>query len=249
MRIPATKPRHRRKPACDCPTDGSSAPLPLPYARYHCLSLPRPEFETLGLEPWESSLRGPSDTPSAPTEETASGAGAGMTTAAAANAAAARAAAAVAAVVAGDSKTEQGAPGDPVEERLHLIRLTDSLSRGMWPTYARLACALNLLALRAMHSQLCGSLASLIWREDYRARAPLASRVCGAVPFHPAGEGGVALGSELKTVENGEARGGGGGGGGEGAFPSSATFYSAFLHPLYVWAQCLDRQFYAQVRE
>ncbi|CAN0556681.1 unnamed protein product, partial [Ectocarpus sp. 12 AP-2014] len=34
--------------------------------------------------------------------------------------------------------------------------------------------------------------------------------------------------------------------GGAGGGPPSSTFYSAFLHPLYVWAQCLDRQFYAQ---
>lgn len=191
-------------------------------------------------------MTGTSGTPADPTEETArTTSKAGMTTAEAAAAAASRAAAAVAAVVAGDSRTE-GTLEDPVEERLHLVRLTNSLSRGMWPTYARLACALNLLALRAMHSQLCGSLAGLIWCEDYRARSPLASRVCGAVPFHPAGEGGVALGSEIKAAEKGS-RGSGGGGGGEGAFPASSTFYSAFLHPLYVWAQCLDRQFYAQV--
>lgn len=214
-------------------------------------SLPRPEFETLGLEPWESSLRGRptlpkqhkgkpseiSNTSDAHMEETSRNSQRMVAAAAAAT---------------GESKTEEEPlEEDPSEERLHLVRLTDSLSRGMWPTYARLACTLNLLALRAMHAQLCGSLATLIWREDYRARAPLAARVCGAVPFHPAGEGGVALGSELKAGEYGGLGGGGGGGnaggGDEVASPSSSTFYSAFLHPLYVWAQCLDRQFYAQV--
>ncbi|CAM9750174.1 unnamed protein product, partial [Laminaria digitata] len=140
-------------------------------------------------------------------------------------------------------------PG-PAEERDHLVRLTDSLSRGVWPTYARLACALNLLALRAMHAQLCDFLASLIWRPDYRARAPLAARVCGAVPFHPAGAGGQALGSTEQdfladSAKTGR-RGNGGDGDGDGSSASSSTFYSAFLHPLYVWAQCLDRQFYAQ---
>ena len=140
-------------------------------------------------------------------------------------------------------------PPGPAEERDHLVRLTDSLSRGVWPTYARLACALNLLALRAMHAQLCSFLASLIWRPDYRARAPLAARVCGIVPFHPAGEGGQALGSTEQDflADSARTRRGSGGGGGDGSSTSSSTFYSAFLHPLYVWAQCLDRQFYAQV--
>lgn len=137
------------------------------------------------------------------------------------------------------------------DERLCLARLTDSLSRGVWPTYARLACALNLLALRAMHAQLCGTLGRLLSRRDFRARAPLAARVCGNVPFHPAGEGGEALGTQLAVHPEvgGLARVGAShldGGGGGGPAPSS-TFYSAFLHPLYVWAQCLDRQFYAQV--
>lgn len=158
-----------------------------------------------------------------------------------------------AAAAAGDSKPGPVHLDDPVAERLHLARLTDSLSRGVWPTYARLACALNLLGLRAMHTQLCRSFASLVWREDCRARAPLAARVCGGVPFHPAGEGGVALGTERKGGEfwggaGGAGGGGGGSGGGESVPPSSSTFYSAFLHPLYVWAQCLDRQFYSQVR-
>lgn len=146
-----------------------------------------------------------------------------------------------------EDKDEDDSPSE--EEREHLVRLTDSLSRGVWPTYARLACALNLLALRATHAQLCRSLAGLIWRDGYRARAPLAARVCGVVPFHPAGEGGVALGTERKAggVDGGSGRGAPGEGGAGGGPPSS-TFYSAFLHPLYVWAQCLDRQFYAQVR-
>lgn len=150
----------------------------------------------------------------------------------------------------GDAATQPPPLPGPAEERDHLVRLTDSLSRGVWPTYARLACALNLLALRAMHAQLCGFLASLIWRPDYRARAPLAARVCGAVPFHPAGEGGQALGSTEQDFLADSARTGrgSGGGGGDGSSASSSTFYSAFLHPLYVWAQCLDRQFYAQVR-
>lgn len=132
------------------------------------------------------------------------------------------------------------------EERSHLVRLTESLSRGVWPTYARLACALNLLTLRAIHTQLCRSLARLIWRPDYHARAPLAARVCGAVPFHPAGQSGQALGTLVKgnpdrgRVGREKYLGG-------GSSASSTTFYSAFLHPLYVWAQCLDRQFYAQV--
>lgn len=145
-------------------------------------------------------------------------------------------------------------PAAAEQERLHLVRLTDSLSRGQWPTYARLACALNLLALRAMHAQLCRSLASLVRHRSYRARAPLSARVCGAVPFHPAGEGGQALGTDhpevayLREVGGGGSNRAGGGGGGGGSFASSSTFYSAFLHPLYVWAQCLDRQFYSQVR-
>lgn len=220
--------------------------------RYHiyiyvCVcSLPRPEFETLGLEPWESSLEGRptlskkakppmvSTVSDAPTEESlpesipTAAFGGGR-----------------------DAAAQRPPPPGPAEERDHLVRLTDSLSRGVWPTYARLACALNLLALRAMHAQLCGFLASLIWRPDYRARAPLAARVCGAVPFHPAGEGGQALGSTEQDFLADSAKagkGGAAGAGGDGSSASSSTFYSAFLHPLYVWAQCLDRQFYAQVR-
>lgn len=141
-------------------------------------------------------------------------------------------------------------PRGAADERLCLVRLTDSLTRGVWPTYARLACALNLLALRAMHAQLCGTFARLLCRRDFRARAPLAARVCGNVPFHPSGEGGEAIGTQLAVHAEGGRLARTGGGhvvGGESSAPSS-TFYSSFLHPLYVWAQCLDRQFYAQVR-
>lgn len=141
-------------------------------------------------------------------------------------------------------------PEGAADERLCLVRLTDSLTRGVWPTYARLACALNLLALRAMHAQLCGTLGRLPCRRNFRARAPLAARVCGNVPFHPAREGGEAVGAQLAVHPEvgGLARTGEGHVVGSGSSAPSSTFYSAFLHPLYVWAQCLDRQFYAQVR-
>lgn len=208
-----------------------------------CSRLPNPEFETLGLEPWESTLGGhsrqssidkghnpPTRSPSrspVPTHGPVGGYG-----------------------------QEEGSISSylslgPDEERHHLARLTESLSRGVWPTYARLACALNLLSLRAIHGQLCVSLARLIWRPSYRARAPLSSRVCGAVPFHPASEGGEALGTKpsaqdpwrsgRETVGKGRRRSTASSG------SSSLTFYSAFLHPIYIWAQCLDRQFYSQV--
>lgn len=210
-------------------------------------SLPRPEYEALGLEPWESSLQG---RPTLPKKQAPSGGRAGANSSLPIDDTEPKSS-----QVGGTPDQAEfalDAPPGAEEERLHLVRLTDSLSRGVWPTYARLACALNLLALRAMHAQLCQSLAGLIWRRDYRARAPLAARVCGAVPFHPAGEGGQALGTEVAGRSEGTGGGAGqrdlaNGKGVGGTAAVSSTFYSAFLHPLYVWAQCLDRQFYAQV--
>lgn len=226
----------------------------------------------MGLEPWESSLRGTpassedcqnetSAAESAPAEQTppnptreqntdASAAGAG----------------------AGESITTSRCSSTVLDdERLCIVRLVDCLSRGVWPTYARLACALNLLSLRAMHAHLCNWLADLLRRRDFRARAPLTARVCGAVPFLPAGGGGQAfctggintlpstpesaLGRGFGTTEEASGMRGAGSAGAGGGLSAAATssssssmFYSAFLHPLYVWAQCLDRQFYAQVR-
>lgn len=235
-------------------------------------SLHKPEFEELGLEPWESSLRGRPATSSSqqeadtgisqefPTEETSLSGTTGIHIG-------------VPPVLSGTAENlaSSAAAAAADDERLCLVRLTDSLSRGVWPTYARLACALNLLSLRAMHAHLCNSLADLLRRREFRVRAPLSARVCGAVPFLPASDGGQGIASIAGEASvfplKHEPRGGRGGilrdfgepaeavsgVGGAGllatvnASSSSSTFYSAFLHPLYVWAQCLDRQFYAQV--
>lgn len=215
----------------------------------------------MGLEPWESSLSGwskpvelgqgearsigPMDAPTEETPPTAPSQG-----------------------------TRENVPSRacslaaPQDEKLCLVRLTDSLSRGVWPTYARLACALNLLSLRAIHAHLCGSIGDLLNRRNFRTRAPLSARVCGIVPFLSVREETKALGTlkngasaQLESVPKGVERGGmlrefkptrpSSGVSGSitvsGGSPSTA-FYSAFLHPLYVWAQCLDRQFYSQAR-
>ncbi|CAN0312347.1 unnamed protein product, partial [Discosporangium mesarthrocarpum] len=133
------------------------------------------EFEALGLEPWEMGLG----------IDLFSG-GVAPTKGSLASTAALAAAA----------STSGGAPphADGEEQKRHLERLSDALSQGVWPTYARLACVLDFLTLRAIHAQLCQALDALLGRSWLGARAPLPARACGAVPFHPCRPGGEALG-------------------------------------------------------
>ncbi|CAM9714601.1 unnamed protein product [Chrysoparadoxa australica] len=110
-----------------------------------------------------------------------------------------------------------------------------SLKYGGWPLYAHLSNAMDLLTLRALHMQLCNLIGDLTELTAHGAPAPLIIRNCGTIPFlfRSTGNDKATSSQVLSDL----------------VAPSDASnpFYSSLVHPLYIWAQVINRQLYAQV--